>query len=268
MLLRMGYTYSSSSARWFVDELMDFIKRESYLASIDLAIEKGPFPAYQEEFLASGYIQRAIPDYIQDKIQEHGIRNCALLTIAPTGTTAMVANVSTGIEPIFAAAYYRRFYRPTPDGSRALDKELVMNPLWWEFEGADKLDLLEGAYDIEPEDHFEMQKVCQNHIDNATSKTINLPNNYRVDSLSDLWLEYLPHLKGTTFYRAGSRGEEPLEAIPLQTAKRIVYTEDMNKVGDATITDQNSMDCPDGVCEIPEHLKPKITERERVIEFV
>jgi len=260
MLIKIGYRYSSDASLLFVDELMDFIKIEAYKASVELAKEKGAFPAYQDDFLLSGFITRAIPEWLQADIAENGIRNCALLTIAPTGTTGMVANVSTGIEPIFAPAYWRRFYRPTDDGSRQLDKELVVNPHWMELESAGKnIDVLEGAYDISPTQHFEMQVVCQRHIDNATSKTINLPQNYEVDALSDLWLNYLPYLKGTTFYRAGSRGQEPLEAIPLADAKQMLGWA-RNQVSPASVVEQNMMDCPDGVCEIPEDLKPKIFE--------
>lgn len=269
MLIQMGYKYSSISALRFVDTLMAFIKEEAYLASIDLAIEKGPFPAYSEEFLNSGFVTRALPDDIKRSIAEHGIRNCALLTIAPTGTTGMVSNVSTGIEPLFAPAYWRRFYRPTPDGSRQLDKELVVDPLWDELEAQGKdVSVLEGAYDVDPDFHFQMQKVCQKHIDNATSKTINLPENYSVENLSELWLEYLPYVKGTTFYRAGSRGQEPLEAIPLEDAKRLIAQEKHH--AHAEINEMNMMDCVDGVCEIPDSLKPHIEEKgnEREIQFV
>jgi ribonucleoside-diphosphate reductase alpha chain len=254
MLIQLGYRYSSPEALAFVNDLMAFIKEVAYTASIDLAVEKGPFPAFDANgFLASGFVKRAIPKHIKRSIREHGIRNAAILTIAPTGTTGMVSNVSTGIEPLFSAAYWRRFYRPTPDGSRQLDKELVVDPLW---DQVDDVSVLEGAYDVKPEYHFEMQKICQSHIDNATSKTINLAENYPVESLSDLWLEYLPYVKGTTFYRAGSRGEEPLEAIPLDEAKRLVAQSSSHN--HATVAEQNSMDCPDGVCEIPEDLKPRI----------
>jgi len=257
MLIQMGYRYSSEGAKSIVNTLMAFIKEEAYRASVDLAIEKGPFPAYSEEMLQSGFMRRAVPAEIKAQIRKHGIRNCALLTIAPTGTTGMVANVSTGIEPLFSAAYWRRFYRPTADGSRHLDRELVIDPLWTTLEESGKdVSVLEGAYDISPEDHFEMQRICQEHIDNAASKTINLAADYSVDKLADLWLEYLPYVKGTTFYRAGSRGEEPLEAIPLDEARRLVHSQIHS---DSSIAEQNSMDCPDGVCEIPENLKPKIT---------
>ncbi len=257
MLIEMGYRYSSKEGKKFVARLMKFLKEEAYKASIDLAIEKGPFPAYDERFLESGFVKRAIPTDIQNQIRQHGIRNCALLTIAPTGTTGMVSGVSTGIEPLFSAAYWRRFYRPTADGSRQLDKELVVDPLW---DTVKDKSVLEGAYDIAPEDHFQMQVICQNEIDNATSKTINLPAEYSVDKLSDLWLEYLPYVKGTTFYRAGSRGEEPLEAIPIAEAKRLLSKKTIYR--ESLITEQNSMDCVGDSCAVPEDLKPKIQEQE------
>lgn len=258
MLIGMGYKYSSPQALKFIDELMGFIKEEAYKASINLAAEKGAFPAYESDFLDSGFIQRSIPEKIQASIRESGIRNCAILTIAPTGTTGMVSNVSTGLEPIFSAAYYRRFHRILDDASVEKQKELVFNPLWekLEHEGRD-ISILEGAYDISPEQHFLVQQVVQKHLDNSVSKTINLPNDFKVDSLSDLWLHYLPELKGTTLYRAGSRGEEPLEAISLVDAKKLAHHEH----SEAKITETNSQDCPDGVCEIPEELRPKIEER-------
>ena len=78
--------------------------------------------------------------------------------------------------------------------------------------------------------------------------------------MGDLWLEYLPEVKGTTFYRAGSRGQEPLEAIPLDEAMRLMSA-GKHDHRDAEINEQNMMDCVDGVCEIPESLKPKITEQ-------
>lgn len=252
-LIQMGIKYASDAGKEFIDELMRVLKETAYDASTELAAEKGPFPAFQREaFLNSGFVKRSIPGHLQARIALNGIRNCALLTIAPTGTTGMVADVSTGIEPIFSAAYWRRFYKPTDDGSRVLDKELVINPLWDEVKD---VSLLQGAYDVTPEQHFEIQKIAQSHIDNAVSKTINLASDYSVDNLSALWLEYMPELKGTTFYRAGSRGEEPLEAIPLEEAKRIVARQS-HSLG--SVIEENAMDCVGDNCSIPEDLKPKI----------
>jgi len=255
MLIALGYKYSSESAKTFADELMNLIKITAYEASIELAKEKGVFPAYSDELLDSGFVRRALPAKLQMRIRKFGLRNCALLTVAPTGTTSLVSNVSSGIEPLFAPAYWRRFYRPTEDGSRKLDKELVVDPLWNTIE--DK-SLLEGAYDISPENHFEMQRIVQKHLDNACSKSINLPENYPVDSLSDLWLEYLPYVKGTTFYRAGSRGEEPLEAIPLDQVEKLVRK---NKGAlDGTIAESSLMDCVGGACDVAH--KPIIEVKE------
>jgi len=269
LLIELGYRYSSTQAKLFVDELMDFLKRTAYLASIELAQEKGQFPVLDRESFNNSGFMKTMPEYIRNLVNENGIRNCAILTIAPTGTTGMVSNVSTGIEPLFSAAYWRRFYRPTADGSRSLDKQLVVDPLWEQLEKRGKdVSVLEGAYDITPEAHFEMQKICQSHIDNATSKTINLPQNFSVDSLSDLWLEYLPYLKGTTLYRAGSRGEEPLEAIPLAEARKMLHDNVVHE--DATIAELNSMDCVGDNCAVPSELKPHIEEMKNVpaISFV
>jgi len=260
MLIKMGRRYSQSND--FIDELMVFIKEAAYNASIDLAVEKGTFGAYDERFLDSGFSRRSLSTSIRSRIRKNGIRNAAILTIAPTGTTGMVSNVSTGIEPLFAPAYWRRFYRPTPDGSRQIDKELVIDPLW---DTVADPSVLEGAYDIAPEAHFDVQRICQKHIDNAVSKTINLPENYPVESLSDLWLEYLPDLKGTTFYRAGSRGEEPLQAIPLEEAKTL-YREHQHHSA-ATIEEQSSMDCPDGSCDV-RIIPTDIPVEERALVFV
>jgi len=256
MLIQMGYKYSSQSAKVLVSMLMQFIKEEAYLASTELAAEKGAFSAYSDDLLESGFIKRAIPSHIRERIALNGIRNCALLTIAPTGTTGMVSNVSTGIEPIFAPAYWRRFRRSNGDSTTYMDRELVLNPHWerLEKEGKDS-SILEGAYDISPEDHFEMQQICQYQIDNAVSKTINLPQNYKIDNLGDLWLDNLPYLKGTTFYRAGSRGEEPLEAIPLASVAELAHQQEHSK---ANINETNIMDCVGDSCAIPEALKPKI----------
>lgn len=246
MLLELGYKYSSPEALEFIDQLFSFIKNTAYDASATLAAEKGPFPAYDERFLDSGFT-KTLKRGIRSKIRETGIRNCAILTIAPTGTTGMVAGVSTGIEPLFAPVYYRRYYKPTPDGSRKLHRELVITP---EFERFG--ELAEGAYDVEVSTHFEIQKIVQRHIDNAVSKTINLPKDYPVGDLASLWLSYLPYLKGTTLYREGSRGEEPLEYIPADKARYAIEAE----TGPATVeynpSDQAYLDCPDGICEIPQ----------------
>lgn len=242
LLLELGYRYSSPDALAFVDKLFSVIKNTAYDSSINLAIEKGPFPEYSPRFLDSGFT-KTLKRGIRNKIKEHGIRNCAMLTIAPTGTTSMVSNVSSGIEPLFAPAYWRHFYKPTDDGSRVLAQELVVTEEFEKFGS-----LAEGAYDLTPREHFQMQAVVQGHIDNAVSKTINLPKDYQMDDLADLWLEFLPILKGTTFYREGSRGNEPLTYIPVDQVESVLSHTTPNV--ESNFEELSSMDCPDGVCQL------------------
>ena len=156
----------------------------------------------------------------------------------------MVAGVSSGIEPLFAPVYYRHYGKANPDSNeRNIVKELVVTP---EFEMYG--ELAEGAYDISVRNHLEIQKIVQRHVDNSISKTINLPKDFPVEDLSELWLEFLPFLKGTTFYREGSRGQEPLEYVRLKDAAAIVKKE--KGIVEFNAEDQGYLECPDGMCDI------------------
>lgn len=166
MLLDLGMKYDSDEAFEFVDKLMAFIKNTAYDASIMLAVEKGAFPAYDPKFTDSGFMKTVKPA-IRRKVKEYGIRNCAMLTIAPTGTTSMVQGVTGGVEPLFSPVYIRR--RKTID-SKA--KEVRKKTLVVSQEYLDHPDLVQGAYDIDPRGHLEMQKIVQKHLDNACSKCI------------------------------------------------------------------------------------------------
>jgi ribonucleoside-diphosphate reductase alpha chain len=243
MLLELGLTYDGEDGLAFVDKLFDFIKNTAYDESATLASEKGPFPGYASEFLKSGFM-KTVKRGIRNKIKHHGIRNCALMTVPPTGTTGMVCGVSTSLEPLFAPAYWRRWKVTDENGYDKDMEELVVSDEYHKFG-----DLAVGAYDISVRAHFEMQKTVQKHIDNAVSKTINLPEDFPVDELSDLWLEYLPYCKGTTFYRAGSRGKEPLKVIPIGEIDSLLESRGFDSE-EGTIDEMNSMDCVSGVCSI------------------
>jgi ribonucleoside-diphosphate reductase alpha chain len=247
MLLELGLEYDSEEGYAFVDKLFDFYKNTAYDESATLAAEKGPFPGYSPEFLKSGFV-KTLKRGIKSKIKHHGIRNCALMTIAPTGTTTMVCNsISTGIEPLFAGVFWRRWKVTDEKGYDTFERELVVTDEYRKYG-----KLVRGAYDISVRGHFEMQKVVQKHIDNAVSKTINLPQDFPVDELSDVWLEYLPYCKGTTFYRAGSRGEEPLVLVPIEEAEEVIaeYEKSKQETAEASYTELNSMDCIGGACSL------------------
>ncbi len=226
-LLGLSYKYSSKEGLEFVDKLFDFIKRRAYEASCFLAAEKGSFPAFDfEGYSKSGFYQQ-LPKSAKSRIKHTGIRNCALLTIAPTGTTSIVSNVTSGVEPIFAYAYERRYY-----DQDEIKTALVFHDLFKKFteEGKDTSHF-ESTYDLDVKDHLEIQKICQKHIDQAISKTINIPSGYNKSGLYDLLLEYLPYLKGITIYVDGSRGAAPLKSLTLEEANL-------------------KLACPNGVCEL------------------
>lgn len=245
MLMSLGMRYNSDESFTFVDKLFSVIKNTAYDASINLAIEKGPFPSYDPRLLESGFA-KTLKRGIRNKIKEHGLRNCALLTIAPTGTTSIVAGVSSGIEPIPAPVHWRTFFKNTKDGKRVRQRELVVDKSYFLYG-----DVVQGAADIPVEDHFKMQKIVQAHIDNAVSKTINLPHDYDPQDLADLWLEYLPYMKGSTFYRWGSREFEPISPIPREEWSQLIAEQNGHTNYDFDVDELLALDCPGGVCDLP-----------------
>jgi ribonucleoside-diphosphate reductase alpha chain len=123
----------------------------------------------------------------------------------------MLHGVSSGIEPIFAAMYSRRYRH-----NNIWKEQLVVDPLFQEYYDENKsLDCFVGAYDISPEDHIKVQATIQKYIDSCISKTINLPPTSTPEQFSQAALDYAPYLKGLTVYRAGAKEGEPLAAIPL-----------------------------------------------------
>lgn len=252
MLVILGYKYGSEEGNKFIDKLYRFISKSAYEASVMLAVEKGAFPACDpQKHIESGFMKR-MTSKIRALVQEHGIRNCALLTIAPTGTVSILSdNCSAGIEPMFAPAYERRFWK----GDKR-EVELVFHPLFSKFleEGKSVKNFI-GSHDLDVKNHMEVQKIIQKHIDNAVSKTINMAEDYSMEEMSDIWLEYLPYLKGTTFYRENTRGyvddngvthEPPLVALTLKEAKE-KYDE---KHGIDIKSEVILNDCPTGVCSL------------------
>jgi ribonucleoside-diphosphate reductase alpha chain len=257
-LVKLGLRYDRSEGRKKVDQVFNFMKKKAYEASTYLSAEKGCFPSFKAEpFLESGFCQ-TLTQSLRSKIKEYGMRNCAVLTIAPTGTTSILAATSSGIEPIFAPGYQRTYYADAEGSNdRVLKTEVVIDPLFEKLyrESGDMEQLASvfvGAMDIDVESHLRMQTICQKHIDNAVSKTINVPNDYPVETFGEMMLKYGPQLKGTTVYRSGSRGNEPLKPMTAQEAIDYLVTKDDTMIGTAM------SDCPSGVCDIGG--KPLTTE--------
>jgi len=202
-LLMLGLRYGSDKAARQTEIWMHKIAVAAYLASVDLAREKGAFPLFDaDRFLASGTMQE-MDETVRDAIAKHGIRNALLTSVAPTGTISLYAgNVSSGIEPVFAYAYTRKVLQK--DGSRT-EEEVVdyAVQMWREMFGDASLpDHFVNAQTLAPEDHVKMQAAAQKWVDSSISKTINCPADISFAAFKNVYMQaYETGCKGCTTYR-------------------------------------------------------------------
>ncbi|MDE4176230.1 adenosylcobalamin-dependent ribonucleoside-diphosphate reductase [Phaeobacter sp. PT47_59] len=203
-LLMLGLRYGSDEAARQAERWLQQIARAAYLASVDLAREKGAFPLFDaEKYLASGNMMSMDED-VRAAIRDHGIRNALLTSIAPTGTISLYAgNVSSGIEPVFAYAYTRKVLQR--DGSRT-EEEVVDYAvrMYRDKFGADAElpDYFVNAQTLAPADHVRMQAAAQKWIDSSISKTINCPEDISFDDFKDVYMQAWDQgCKGCTTYR-------------------------------------------------------------------
>ena len=202
-LLMVGLRYGSDEAAAQTEAWLKQIARAAYLASVDLAKEKGPFPLFDSDaFLASGNMVGMDED-VRAAVAEHGIRNALLTSIAPTGTISLYAgNVSSGIEPVFAYSYTRKVLQK--DGSRT-EEEVVdyAVQMWRERMGDAELpDYFVNAQTLAPADHVKMQAAAQRWVDSSISKTINCPADISFEAFKDVYMQaYETGCKGCTTYR-------------------------------------------------------------------
>ena len=215
-LQMLGVRYGSLAAEEVTGRIMETLRDAAYEASIELAAERGPFPAFERERYLERPFVRQLPDRLRTAIGEHGIRNGVLMTIAPTGTTAIYYNnVSSGLEPTFGWRYFRKVLQP--DGSwREFAVVDAGFEAWCRHHGLDPAtaptdslpDSMVTALELSVEDHVRMQATCQRYIDASISKTINCPAEMSYDEYQAVYrLAYDLGCKGCTTYRpSGTRG--------------------------------------------------------------
>ncbi len=235
-LLMVGSRYGSEEAARLTDRWLHAIARAAYLASVDLAKEKGAFPLFDADaYLASGAMAGMDAD-VRDAIREHGIRNALLTSIAPTGTISLYAgNVSSGIEPVFAYAYTRKVLQK--DGTRT-EEEVVdyAVQLWREkFGDVDLPEHFVNAQTLAPLDHVRMQAAAQKWVDSSISKTINCPEDISFDDFKEVYMAAWDQgCKGCTTYRPNdvtgsvlsvSQSSDVEETKPVQVSEggEVVY---------------------------------------------
>ncbi|MFN3208384.1 MAG: adenosylcobalamin-dependent ribonucleoside-diphosphate reductase [Roseovarius sp.] len=202
-LLMCGLRYGDDEAAAQCEAWMKAIARAAYLASVELAKEKGAFPLFEAEpYLQSGMMQ-AMDEDVRAAVAEHGIRNALLTSVAPTGTISLYAgNVSSGIEPVFAYSYTRKVLQK--DGSRT-EEEVVdyAVQMWRETKGDAELpDHFVNAQTLEPQAHVKMQAAAQKWVDSSISKTINVPADIGFEAFKEVYMQaWDTGCKGCTTYR-------------------------------------------------------------------
>lgn len=215
MLILLGIPYNAEEAIELAQKVMRFINEEGHNASRELAGKRGPFPNF--------------PGSIYDKKGEPPLRNATVTTIAPTGTISIIANASSGVEPLFAVSYVRQVmdndillevhpYFEIIARERGFYSPELMKRIAEEgtLHGIDEIpvdirDIFVTAHDISPEVHIKMQAAFQKYTDNAVSKTVNFSNGATVQDVARVYeLAYELDCKGVTIYRDGSRDRQVL----------------------------------------------------------
>lgn len=224
MLFKLGIAYDSEEGLQWAEKVMEFISRSAKEATQSLAKERGTFPEWENSVYAGTNYQP---------------RNMALTTIAPTGTISMIADASSGIEPLFSLGYQKN----TIEGKTLY----IMNPIFVEelkkrnkyseglmdkiiknggkLEGIEEIDedlkkIFRTALEISPEWHIKIQAAFQKYTDNAVSKTINFPKSATVEEVRNAYkLAYALGTKGITIYRSGSREKEVIQSVDEKKSK-------------------------------------------------
>jgi ribonucleoside-diphosphate reductase alpha chain len=197
----MEIPYGSEESVPVIERIYATIRDASYDMSADIALEKGAFSHFERDKYMQGEFIKKLPKPIQEKIKKQGTRNAVLLTQAPTGTTSLLAGVSSGIEPVYDFAMVRR---------DRTGEHIMYHPLLQEWREAHPNEPTPAYFvssnDLTPEEHVRVQATIQRYTDSSISKTVNAPNNHTVEEVQKLYrLAYESGCKGVTYYRDGSR---------------------------------------------------------------
>lgn len=206
-LMKLGLRYGSPEAIEFTDDVFSLIFRRAVLASNELAKEFGPYPKYKEEIFDSDIIKfHFSPDEIT-KLKEYGLRNCSLVSIAPTGSLATLLGESGGCEPEFALKYTRRTVGMTDGEDTYYDVYCKAAREYMEINNTKELpDYFVGSADISWQSRVLTQAVMQKHVDTAISSTVNMPNSATKDDIAHMYLlAWSFGCKGITMFRDGCK---------------------------------------------------------------
>lgn len=200
-LIKMHIRYGSEESIKVIEKIFATIRDAAYEASTEIAKEKGAFPKFVAAKYLKGHFIKKLPKEIRAKIKKYGIRNSLLLQEAPTGSTSLLAGVSSGIEPVYEFEFTRR---------DRLGEHKMYHHLYEEWKKARpddiKPDYFVSANDLTPQDHVRVQGTIQKYVDASISKTVNAPKTHTIEDVKNLYmLAYEEGCKGIAYMREGSR---------------------------------------------------------------
>ena len=297
MLNQLGLGYDSDKGIELIEKTMDFITNAAYQASASLAGEKGPSPIFDyESYMECPFIEEALNDQTKQSIAENGIRNIAIMSIAPTGSISNIVlsyqngnknyiGVSGGVEPIFATYYTRRTESFHNDNKFYKVFHSTVQAYIDQHDLQDKINNLENDKDIETllpdfltrtshkidsEKRVSIQGTIQKYIDHSISSTINLPEDVQPELISDIYIQaWKNKLKGVTIYRDGSRfpilsTEGELTEFQEKKDRKFVITNDDGE--EVEVNGDDIMKLPDGsLVTMYHYLKNSNTGIEEVL---
>ena len=292
MLNQLGLGYDTEKGIALITETMEFITNAAYQASASLAGEKGSSSIFnEEEYMKCPFVQEALSDETRNQISENGLRNIAIMSIAPTGSISNIVlsyktnnknyiGVSGGVEPIFATHYTRRsesfgnkFFKVFHSTVQAY---IDINDLQKQVDEEENIEnvlpdyLLRTAHKIDSNKRVEIQGLIQKYIDHSISSTINLPEDIKPEIISNIYLKaWKAKLKGVTIYRDGSRfpilsTEGELTDFQKKKEKQFKITNENNE--DIMVRGDEIMKLPDGSLTTMYHyMKNSETEIEEIL---
>jgi ribonucleoside-diphosphate reductase alpha chain len=214
-LIMCGARYGATDAVELTDGWMKALRRAAYLASVELAREKGAFQLFDKDLYLKGETVSELERDVRQAIAEHGIRNALVTSVAPTGTVSLLAdNISSGLEPVFAFSYSRSVLQPDATSVTEEVSDFAYR-LYRRLKGEDALltDAFVDSQSLEPSAHVVMQATVQSAVDSSVSKTINLPAEISFEAFKDVYSQaYELGCKGCTTFRPNPVTGAVLEA--------------------------------------------------------
>lgn len=261
LMIKLRIRYGSPESLVFLDKLYGFMAKEAYLASAEIAAEKGAFPAFEAEpYLQSGFMKNMVATYpeVGEAIRKQGIRNVTLITQAPTGSTGTMVGTSTGIEPYFAFKYFRQ-------SRLGYDEQFVPIAQDWldEHPGEVLPDYYVTAMDLSAENHIRVQAAIQQWVDSSISKTANCPADFTVEDTAELYeLAFDLGCKGVTIYRDGSRDVQVLSTSKKEETK----TEDQNTAQAEEKQEQAGIEAFSSEVDVETHISVQVPSSSTVLD--